>query len=292
MDGHAHETGPADSQPTEPLAGGMLGGDLTGELAPRPVGRINWQGLWTLCAKEIRRFAKVYMQTVIAPVVTTLLFFTVFAVAFDGTHRMIGNISYLAFLGPGLVMMAITQNAFANTSSSVVIAKVQGNIVDILLPPLSASEVALGWVLGGVVRGLIVGLATTLALWLFVPVQIANSGLVLFHAISGSMMLATLGVVGGIWADKFDHIAAVTNFIVTPMTFLSGTFYSVERLPESWRFVAHLNPFFYMIDGFRAGFIGHADSNLAIGIAVGVGVNLLLAGLCIRMLRTGYKLRP
>jgi ABC-2 type transport system permease protein len=289
MDGSAN---PAPEAGTTQSNGQGTGLGAVNGVGPRPLGRVNWLGFWTLYAKEVKRFIKVYMQTIMAPVVTTLLFYTVFALALDGAHRSVGDVPFLAFLGPGLIMMGMTQNAFANTSSSVVIAKVQGNIVDILLPPISSMELAMGWILGGVTRGLIVGLALYLTLIIFVDMPMMNPALVLFHAISGSMLLSTLGVVGGIWADKFDHIAAVTNFIVTPLTFLSGTFYSVERLPEDWQFIAHANPFFYMIDGFRAGFIGHADGSIMIGLVMGVVVNAGLLLLCYRMLTTGYKLRP
>ena len=271
---------------------GQGSGVELGSLAPRPLGRVNWIGFWTLYNKEVKRFIKVYSQTILAPIITTLLFYMVFALALDAGSRSVGDVPYLAFLAPGLIMMVITQNAFANTSSSVVIAKVQGNIVDILLPPLNSVELALGWVLGGVTRGIVVGFFTWLVLVMFVDIPVHSPGLILFHAISGSMLLSTLGVVGGIWSEKFVHIAAVTNFVVTPLTFLSGTFYSVERLPENWLFMAHLNPFFYMIDGFRAGFIGHADGDIMIGLVVGVVTNAALLALAIRMLQTGYRLRP
>ena len=259
---------------------------------PRPLGAVNWVGFWTMYTKEVKRFIKVYSQTIMAPIITTLLFYAVFALALDANKRTVGDVPYMAFLAPGLIMMTMTQNAFANTSSSVVIAKVQGNIVDFLLPPLNSMELALGWMLGGVTRGLMVGLFTWAVLIMFVPMPVHNIGLILFHAVSGSMLLSTLGVIGGIWSDKFDHIAAVTNFIVTPLTFLSGTFYSVEKLPPEWLFLAHINPVFYMIDGFRAGFIGHADSDILTGILVGIGVNAVLFLLALRMLQTGYKLRP
>ncbi|MBV6631536.1 MAG: ABC transporter permease [Alphaproteobacteria bacterium] len=263
-----------------------------GDLGPRVHGRVNWIGFWTLYAKEVKRFIKVYLQTILAPVITTLLFYTVFALALDAGNRSVAGVPFLEFLAPGLIMMGITQNAFANTSSTVIIAKVQGNIVDVLLPPLSSLELAMGWILGGVTRGIVVGLFIYISLVIFVGIPIHNPGLILFHAISGSLLLSTLGVIGGIWSDKFDHIAAVTNFIVTPLTFLSGTFYSIERLPSEWQFMAHLNPVFYMIDGFRAGFIGHADGDLTTGIIVGVVTNAVLLVLALRMLQSGYKLRP
>jgi ABC-2 type transport system permease protein len=188
-------------------------------------------------------------------------------------------------------MMSMVQNAFANTSSSVMIAKVQGNIVDVLMPPLSSVELAVGWIGGGVTRGLLVGAVTLVTISLFVPVGIHNPLFILYHAIAASMLLSLIGVIGGIWAEKFDHIAAITNFVVTPLAFLSGTFYTIDRLPEGWQFVAHLNPFFYMIDGFRYGFIGHSDGTLMIGLAVMAIANIGLWALVLRMLATGYKLK-
>jgi len=258
----------------------------------RNIGPVNWLGLWTLTAKEVRRFLKVYFQTVIAPVVTTMLFMAIFALALGGgSQRMVGGVPYDQFLAPGLIMMAITQNAFANTSSSLLIAKVQGNIVDLLMPPLSPLEQTVAVALGGVARGLLVGLAVAAAMACVVSLHVTSWPLLLFHALAASLMLALIGMIGGIWADKFDHLAAVTNFVVTPLSFLSGTFYSVERLPDYVRLVAKLDPFFYMIDGFRAGFIGHADGSLGVGICVMLGCNLLLAIVSYRMFKTGYKLK-
>ena len=258
---------------------------------PRTIGPVNWIGLWTLYRKEVQRFLKVFTQTIAAPVVTTLLFFAVFSLALGGVVRTIGDVAYLEFLAPGLVMMAMAQNAFANTSSSVIIAKIQGNIVDVLMPPLSALELALGYVAGGVTRGVLVGFVTYLGVLPFIDVGIHDPFFIVYHGIMASMLLSLLGIMGGVWSEKFDHIAAVTNFIVTPLTFLSGTFYSVERLPDSLWWVAHANPFFYMIDGFRYGFIGQSDGTLAIGLVVMAAVNLVLWVVLYRMLSTGYKLK-
>ena len=258
---------------------------------PRLLGRVNWLGLWTLYVKEVRRFLKVYFQTVLAPVVTTLLFLAIFALALGGAVQHIAGVPFLDFLAPGLIMMAMVQNAFANTSSSIIISKVQGNIVDVLMPPLSAAEQTLAFAAGGVSRGLVVGVAVALAMAPFVTIQMHSPGLVLYHAIMGSLLLSLLGMIGGIWADKFDHMAAVTNFIVTPLSFLSGTFYSIERLPQHFHVLALANPFFYMIDGFRYGFIGHADGPLWAGAAVLAVTNALLAALAYTMFRTGYKLK-
>jgi len=258
---------------------------------PRTYGAVNWLGAWTLLAKEVRRFLKVYFQTILAPVVTTLLFLAVFALALGKGSAAAGGVPFLEFLAPGLIMMAMVQNAFANTSSSLIIAKVQGNIVDTLMPPLSAAELTLAIALGGVVRGVAVGLAVGATMAVFVPMGFAAPGLVVYHAVMGSLMLSLLGMIGGIWADKFDHMAAVTNFLVTPLSFLSGTFYSIDRLPDTARAFALANPFFYMIDGFRAGFIGHADSVVWVGVVLVAAVDLFLLAVTYRMFATGYKLK-
>lgn len=258
---------------------------------PRRLGPINWLGLWTLTWKEIRRFLNVYFQTVLAPVATTLMFLAVFVMAMGETPVIVDGVPFAEFLAPGLIMMAMTQNAFANTSSSLIIAKVQGNIVDVLMPPLSPVELTAAYTLGGIVRGLVVGIAVWAAMAVFVHTPVHSLGLVLFHAVSASAMLSLLGMVGGIWADKFDHMAAVTNFIITPLSFLSGTFYTISHLPPGLRLLAHFNPFFYMIDGFRYGFIGHADGDLVLGATVLVASNLLLALLAWWMFKSGYKLK-
>jgi len=265
--------------------------DLTALLRIRQLDPVNWLGLWTLTQKEVRRFLKVYFQTVVAPVVTTMLFLAIFALAMGSGRGLVGGVPYDQFLAPGLIMMAITQNAFANTSSSLLIAKVQGNIVDLLMPPLSPLEQTLAVALGGVIRGLMVGVAVIFAMVFVVHLRVASLPLILFHSLAASLLLALLGMIGGIWAEKFDHLAAVTNFIVTPLSFLSGTFYSVEKLPGIVHDLAKLDPFFYMIDGFRAGFIGHADGDLTLGVAVMILSNLVLAWLAYRMFKTGYKLK-
>ncbi|HEC90765.1 MAG TPA: multidrug ABC transporter permease [Alphaproteobacteria bacterium] len=255
-------------------------------------------GLWTLYMREVRRFQKVYMQTMVAPVVTTLLFLAVFAMALGGgggggrAAQSVSGVPFLQFLAPGLIMMAIAQNAFANTSSSIVIAKVQGNIVDTLMPPFTAHELTLGIALGGATRGVVVGVLVAIVIAFFVPLGISHPGYIIFHGVAASLMMSLLGVVGGVWSEKFDHIAAVTNFIVTPLTFLSGTFYSIQRLPDVFRTAAHLNPFFYMIDGFRYGFTGISDTSPLLGLAVMAAIDLGLWLLCWRMFATGYRLKP
>jgi ABC-2 type transport system permease protein len=257
--------------------------------AVRRIGAVNWLGFWTLYVREVRRFLKVGTQTLVAPVVTTLLFLAIFLLALGGAAA--GGVTYGAFLAPGLIMMAIMQNAFANTSSSIVISKIQGNIVDVLMPPISGGELTLAYALGGATRGIAVGLVVGLAIWCVVPLRIVDPAAVLLHGIAASLLLSLLGLLGGIWSEKFDHLAAVTNFVVTPLSFLSGTFYSVDRLPPDWQFLAHANPFFYMIDGFRAGFTGHADGRPGVGVALLIGTNAMLLILCFRLVARGYKLK-
>ena len=259
--------------------------------SPRRFGAVNWLGLWTLTEKEVRRFLKVYFQTIIAPVVTTLLFLAIFVLAIGRATMQVAGVPFADFLAPGLIMMAMTQNAFANTSSSLIISKVQGNIVDVLMPPLSALEQTAAFALGGVARGLVVGIVVGLVMAWFVHLPPVQPLLIVYHAVMASLMLSLLGMAAGIWADKFDHMAAVTNFIVTPLSFLSGSFYTIDRLPDGFHLLALANPFFYMIDGFRAGFIGHADGSLAVGALVVAGSNLVLAAIAYRMFKTGYKLK-
>jgi ABC-2 type transport system permease protein len=258
---------------------------------PRRYGAVNWLGLWTLYVKEVRRFAKVSTQTILAPVVTTLLFLAIFALAVGGAARQVGGVPFAEFLAPGLIMMAMVQNAFANTSSSILISKIQGNIVDLLMPPLSPGELTLAIAAGGVTRGLAVGAAVVIAIALFVPIHLREPAFILFHAGAASLMLSLVGILVGIWSEKFDQMAAITNFVITPLAFLSGTFYSTERLPELWRLVAHFDPFFYMIDGFRYGFIGHSDAPPWLGVCVLVGANLGLWMLTYAGFRSGYKLK-
>ena len=251
----------------------------------------NWIGLRTLYVREVRRFSKVYTQTIIAPVVTTLLFLAVFSLALGGSHRVVAGLSFMQFLAPGLIMRAITQNAFANTSSSIMVSKVQGNIVDILMPPFTANELWLALIMGGASRGIVVGIAVGVSMTFFVDLGLHAPAYIIIHALLASVMLSQLGMIGGIWAEKFDHMAAITNFIITPLAFLSGTFYSIQRLPETIQTIAHFNPFFCMIDGFRYGVTGHTDGNLTAGLVIMIGVNAKLWLVCTRMLHNGYKLK-
>lgn len=254
---------------------------------------VNWLGVWTLYVKEVRRFFKVQMQTIWAPAITTLLFLAIFMVALGGVKREVLGVAYGSFLGPGLIIMGMAQNSFQNTVSSLIIAKVQGTIVDVLMPPLSPRELLAAWVAGAVTRAWLVGLAIwgAMLLWPGVNVAIAHLPQVLLFGTLGAVLLALLGVLTGLWAEKFDHGAAVTNFVVQPLTLLSGTFYAIDRLPEAMQAVSRANPFFYMIDGFRAGFIGVAEADPRLGALVVGGLALLLWVAAWRLLESGWKVR-
>ncbi len=252
---------------------------------------LNLIGLWTLYLKEVRRFLKVPGQTLAAPVVTTLMFLLIFSLALGRSGRTVGTVPFLEFLAPGLIMTAIIQNAFANTSATIMIGKIQGNIVDILMPPLRPGELLFGLIAGGVTRGLLVAVAVTLAMVPFIALAPAHPLLIPYYALAGSLMLALLGLLGGIWAEKFDQMAAVTNFLITPLSFLSGTFYSVTQLPQPFAALAHVNPFFYLIDGLRFAFTGHADGSVPVGMAVVALVDLALWLLAQRLLASGWRLK-
>ena len=258
---------------------------------PREIGAVNWLGLWTHYTKEVRRFWKVGFQTVAAPVVTTLLFLAVFSLALGRAVETINGVPFVVFLAPGLIMMAIIQNAFANTTSSMMISKIQGNIVDMLMPPLSPGELTLGYALGGMTRGLVVAVVVGIAVTFCVPIDILDARLIDFPAVTESRTLSLLGLITAIWADMYDNIASITNFVIMPLSFLSGTFYSIERLPGFWQDFAMINPFFYLIDGFRYGFIGHADSPLIQGIVLVTAINAGLWAVCHYMFASGYKLK-
>ncbi|WP_313312027.1 ABC transporter permease [Pulveribacter sp.] len=247
-----------------------------------------WQ---TLLYKEVLRFWKVGFQTVAAPVLTSLLYLLIFGHVLEGRVLVYDRLSYTAFLVPGLVMMGMLQNAFANSSSSLIQSKIMGSLVFLLLTPLSHRAWFAAYVGASVLRGLMVGLGVFIATLFFAAPQFAAPWWIIAFALLGTALLATLGVIAGLWADKFDQMAAFQNFLIMPMTFLSGVFYSIQSLPPFWQAVSHLNPFFYMIDGFRYGFFGVSDvspwTSLGIVALAWAGVSLL----ALRLLRTGYKIR-
>jgi ABC-2 type transport system permease protein len=248
-------------------------------------------GFPTLLYKEVLRFWKVSFQTVAAPVLTTLLYLLVFAHALAAHVQAFPGVPYLHFLIPGLAMMAMLQNAFANSSSSIIQSKITGNMVFILLPPLSALEIFGAYLLAAMVRGLTVGLGVFAATLWIVPVPMRHPLWTVAFALVGCGMLGTLGIVAGIWSEKFDQLAAFQNFVVMPLTFLAGVFYSVHSLPPFWQAVSRLNPFFYAIDGFRYGFFGQSDIDPAASLAFAAGAFAVLSWTTLLLLRRGYKLR-
>lgn len=252
---------------------------------------MNWVASYTLLVKEVTRWRKVWMQTVLAPVVTALLYLLVFGHVLEGRVDVFPGVSYAQFLIPGLLMMTVIQNAFANTSSSLIQSKVMGSIVFILLPPFSAFEMFLAYIGAAILRGLAVGFGVFLLAYFYVNVPIDNFFVILVFAILGSYVMGALGLIAGMWAEKFDQISAFQNFIIVPLTFLSGVFYSIKTLPPFWYQLSKFNPFFYMIDGFRHGFFGQSDQPLALSLGVMTLAAVLLTLLCVRMLQNGYKLR-
>src|SRR6476661_6600406 len=243
---------------------------------------VNWGGLKTLYIKEVRRLFKVQMQNVWAPAITTLLYLAIFTVALGRGGKTVMGVPFADFVAPGLIVMAMIQNAFANASFSLLVGKIQGNIIDYLMPPLSTGELIAGLVGAAVTRAFLVGGALWLVmlLWPGVSVDVRRPELVLYFGLMGSLMLSFLGLLTSIWAEKFDHAAAVTNFVVMPLSLLSGTFYSVHQLAPAFQKVSHANPFFYVISGFRAGFLGVSDSPLLLGGLALLGINLMLCAVC------------
>ena len=245
----------------------------------------------TLFYKELLRFWKVAFQTVAAPILTSILYLLIFAHALDGRVTVYENVTYSAFLVPGLVMMSVLQNAFANSSSSLIQSKVTGNVVFMLLPPISYFEFFSAYVLAAVARGLIVGFGVFAVTVWFVELSVRAPLWLAAFALLGSAILGTLGLIAGIWADKFDQLAAFQNFVIMPLTFLSGVFYSIHTLPPFWQTLSHFNPFFYMIDGFRYGFFGASDVAPETSLVVVSACFAILSAITLAMLRTGYKLR-
>jgi ABC-2 type transport system permease protein len=248
-------------------------------------------GFKTLFYKEILRFWKVATQTIAAPVVSARLYLLIFGHVLDGRVEMLDGVSYTSFLIPGLVMMSVLQNAFANSSSSLIQSKITGNLVFILLPPLSHVEILSAYVTASVLRGLVVGLGVFVITAWFAHLSFVAPLWIVAFALLGAGILGTLGVIAGIWAEKFDQLAAFQNFLITPATFLAGVFYSIKKLPPFWLAVSHFNPFFYMIDGFRYGFFGQSDVSPWTSLAIVAVFFVALAAIAINLLRRGYKLR-
>ncbi|MFL6857996.1 MAG: ABC transporter permease [Allosphingosinicella sp.] len=254
---------------------------------------VNWGGLRTLYVKEVRRFFKVQLQTVWAPAITTLLYLVIFTVALGRAGRTVMDVPFADFIAPGLIVMSMLTNAFANASFSLLVGKIQGNIVDYLMPPLSVGELIAALVGAAVTRALLVGCAVWLVMLFWPGVHVVPRHLwaVAWFGVTGSAMLGFFGLLTSIWAEKFDHAAAVTNFVVAPLSLLSGTFYSIHNLAPAFQAVSHANPFFYIISGFRYGFLGLSDSPIGVGAALILAIDVVLGILCYYLLKRGWKLK-
>ena len=265
--------------------------NLAQDMGVRRFGAVNWLGLYTLCSREVRRFLTVYTQTLLAPLVTAGLFLLIFTLAVGTRRGDVMGVPFVHFLAPGILMMTVIQNAFANVSSSIMIGKVQGNIVDTLMPPLSAGELLTGYLVGGVLRGIFVAVGVSVILFPLVGLWVAHPLWALLYIALGGALMGALGMIAGIYAQKFDQMAAITNFIVTPLSFLSGTFYSLDSLPPVMQVLSHINPMFYLIDGLRWSVLGVSDSPISTGLPVVVLTTAAIIGLAWWMLRSGYRLK-
>ncbi|MFD0978911.1 ABC transporter permease [Tropicimonas aquimaris] len=258
----------------------------------RRFGRINWLGMKTLARREMQRFLSIWMQTIMAPLVTAGLFLAIFSIAIGPGRGEVMGFSYLHFIAPGILTMTVIQNAFANTSSSLLVSKVQGNIVDTLMPPLSAGEIVAGYIAGGVGRGLFVALPIGLVMMPVLGITVQSPLLALLFITLGAALMAGLGLLAAIFANKFDQVAAISNFVITPLSFLSGTFYSVEAVPPVMAHLLHWNPIFYLIDGVRYGVLGISDRSPLLGLAILTTVTAIIIVWCWHWVRRGYRLKP
>ena len=257
----------------------------------RSFGVVNWMGLATLYKKEVRRFMKVFPQTLLAPIISNLLFMTVFVLAF-AEQRGGGSPEFIKFLAPGLVMLGILNNAAANSSSSMMTSKMNGSVIDVLMPPLSYYELALGYIGGAMTRGIVVAIATALALSVFfTPLIPIHGWAVIYFSLSAAAAMAMIGTLSGIWAEKFDQLAVVNQFIILPLSYLSGTFYHIDILPIIFQKISLANPLFYLIDGFRYGFLGEADGNVITGAIMIAVINIILFWVVLRVLKSGWRLK-
>lgn len=257
----------------------------------RRFGRVNWLGLYTLSLREIMRFTTVWTQTLLAPLFTAGLFLLIFSIAIGPQRGEVMGVPFTHFIAPGILMMTVLQNAFTNTSSSLMVSKIQGNIVDTLMPPLSATELVIGYFVGGIMRGVCVGVLIACGLALVLGLFPAHPVWLLVFLVLGSAFLGGLGMIAGIFAQKFDHMAAITNFIITPLAFLSGTFYSVQALPPILFEITHVNPVFYLIDGVRFGMLGVSDTAPAFGFAVSLAAVGIVGVISWLLFRSGYRLK-
>ena len=257
----------------------------------RRFGKVNWLGLYTLCRREVLRFLNVWSQTLMAPLINAGLFLLIFTIAIGSPRGDVMGVPFMHFLAPGILTMTVIQNAFANSSSSLTSAKVQGNIVDTLMPPLSAGELVTGYIAGAVARGLLVAGVIAIGVWLFLGVGMQHPQWVLVFVVLGAVFMGGLGIIAAIFANKFDQLAAISNFVVTPLSFLSGTFYSIDALPPVLNKLSHVNPFFYIIDGVRFGMIGVSDGSPWRGLWVAILACAVVTSICWYWFKRGYRLK-
>ncbi len=265
---------------------------MTAPLPPRRYGAVNWSGLRTLFFKEVRRGLREYRYTVLGPVVSNLLFLAVLALARGHSGSYIGDLDFMQFLVPGLIVFAVCERAYATSSESLLFAKLEGMIADTLMAPLTPMELTVGYACGSAAMGLVTGAAVAAPMLFIVDLPIASLPLVVFFAVAGALMHGLFGAIVGLWSERWDHYAAALTFLVIPFGFLSGTFYSIATLPTAGERLARMNPVFYVIDGFRAGSTGHADGSPAIGIVVVAAVIMALGAITFRLFRIGYKIKP
>jgi ABC-2 type transport system permease protein len=261
------------------------------KIGTRRFGSINWIGAWTLYKKEVLRFLIVWIQTLFSPLITSLLFLSVLSLAIGNERGDVLGVPFIVFLAPGLIAMQIIQQAFSHSSSSFMIGKIQGNIVDLIYAPLSAGEVTLAVTLASVTRSVLIAIISLLVFYLFIDLEIKNFVTLIVFTLLSAFSLGALGIIAGLWAEKFDHMATVTNFIIIPLSFLSGTFYSIERLPEVLQTISKANPFFYMIDGFRYSFLGQSDGSVIFGLVYLSILSLLIWFIAYILYKKGYKLK-
>ena len=261
------------------------------KIGSRRFGLINWVGAWTLYKKEVLRFLIVWIQTIFSPLISSLLFLLVLSLAIGADRGDVLGVPFITFLAPGLISMQVIQQSFSHSSSSFMIGKIQGNIVDLLYAPLSATEVTISISLAAVTRSVMIAIVSIIVFKLIIDIEITNYFLLIVFTLLSSFILGNIGIIAGLWAEKFDHMATVTNFVIVPLSFLSGTFYSIERLPEFLQIISKANPFFYMIDGFRYSFIGESDGSLIFGVFYLTIVSLILWFISYILYKNGYKIK-
>ena len=261
------------------------------EILEKKFGYVNWTGFWTLYKKEVWRFLIVVIQTVISPLVTSLLFLLVLSLAIGQDRGDVLGVTFITFLAPGLIIMQVIQQAFSHSSSSIMIGKIQGNIVDILYAPLTAGEITLAINLAACTRSIIIALFSIVVFSFIVELEFYNFVYIIIFALLGAFILSSMGIIIGLWAEKFDHMASATNFIIVPLSFLSGTFYSIERLPNLLKSISELNPFFYIIDGFRYGFLGTSDGSIKFGLFYLIILSTVVWFVAYFLFKKGYKIK-